>query len=98
MSRPDESDEERGARIAERLRLLATLALEDHPERDRALAMMDQGGDLFIRSIAGERFRAYVGWFNDPRSRPADADPAERVVLMTVSRAAIAGQPHAEDS
>lgn len=94
---PDDPTDEQIDEVLARINMLGMMALDNHPRRDRALEMLDQGGWLFTRSIGPGRFEFFVGWFEDPRMRPADADPQEIVSLMKVPRSALMRSVDADD-
>ncbi len=66
--------------------MLASAALVDHPQRERALEILAAGGRIFAHRDDNGRVSLRIGWFDDPRLRPPDADPAEVVRLLTVPR------------
>jgi hypothetical protein len=76
----------------------ALLVLSRHPQRDRAIEILQQGGWLFAHPLGNGRHEFRIGWFDDPRMRPDDADPNEYIVLMRLPRTAVLGQPRSTDS
>ena len=73
-----------------RIEDLALAALQDHPQRDRAVEIIAAGGNLFARR-EDTHVDIYVGWFADPEMRPPDADPAEVVKLLRAPRRVLLG-------
>jgi hypothetical protein len=76
----------------------AQMALHDHPQRDRAIEILQQGGWLFCCPLGDGRHEFRIGWFDDPRMRPEHADPDEYITLMTLPRTAVLGEPGSTDS
>ena len=75
--------------LTARTRTLVYAALADHPQRERAAEIIDSGGSVFARRVDSGRLEFYVGWFADPRLRPAGADPSETVPVMKVPLSAL---------
>ncbi len=91
----DPTDAEIDAML-ERVETFVCAALLNHPQQARALEMLAQGGHLFSRPVGDSRFEFLVGWFDDPRMRPPDADPQEIVPIVRVPRRALVAPPSAE--
>jgi hypothetical protein len=75
--------------IIRRTHQLAALALANHPQRQRALEILEQGGWLFSRPLPHGRHELRVGWFDNPELRPPHADPREHITVMTLPRTTV---------
>lgn len=92
MTKPTEppTDDEIDALI-DRIYQLAGAALQNHPARQRAGEIIAAGGRLCARRDDDGRMTLFIGWLDDERMRPADADPDEVVKLVRVPRRVLLG-------
>lgn len=88
----DPTDAEIDATIG-RINDLAIAALTDHPQRERVLEMLAQGGWLCCRRDEPDHLELFIGWLDDPGLRPADVDPLETIPLVRLPRRVILHTP-----
>ena len=77
--------------LIDRIWQLAGAAIQDHPRRQRAGEMIAAGGRLCARRDDDGRMTLFIGWLDDERMRPDDADPSETVLLVKVPRRVLLG-------
>ena len=83
--------------MLDKIETLVLSALVDHPQRARAVEMIESGAHVFC-TRDDARVEFFIGWFEDSRRRPPDADPMETVKLLRVPRQVLVGASNPSDS
>ena len=89
MTDDDPTDEQIDSMLG-RIDSLAQAALQDHPQRERAVEIIAAGGHVFARRD-DEQVALYIGWLANAEMRPPDADPDEVIPLARVPRRILLG-------